>query len=394
MINRKLNLSKLLGKRHSSFLFGPRGVGKTVLSSNFIKKQQGSLTINLLSHELYARYLQEPGLFRNEIENKIRRTKHLCIFIDEIQKMPSLLDEVHYLIETYKNKIQFLMTGSSVRKLKREGTNLLAGRAWNLKLHPLSTIEMKLDINKTLQIGSLPAIYLTNEDNKVKFRILKAYVENYIKEEILQEAIVRRADRFIRFLDVAGQMNSETINFTQVGKDAGVSTKTAQEYYSILEDTLLVHRLDGWSYSVRKQIRQGPKYYFFDCGIINTIRGELESKIKPGTFRYGRLFESFIIQECFRYNDYEEKDYKFSYWRTNTGLEVDLIIKKSVSKKPIAIEIKSKPNPTMKDLRALTSFASENDVAKLLCLCTTPRSYKVENIEILPWLEGIQSIFS
>lgn len=394
MINRRLDLLKLLGKKHSSFLFGPRGVGKTVLSSNFIKKQQDSLTINLLSHELYTRYLQDPALFRNEVESKIGTTKHLCVFIDEIQKMPALLDEVHYLIETHKNKIQFLMTGSSARKLKREEANLLAGRAWNLKLHPLSTIETGLDLNKTLQTGSLPAIYLADEDNKAKFRSLKAYVENYIKEEILQEAIVRRADRFIRFLDVAGQMNSEAINFTQVAKDAGVTTKTAQEYYSILEDTLLVHRIDGWSHSVRKQIRQGPKYYFFDCGIINTIRGELESKIKPGTFRYGKLFESFIIQECFRYNDYEEKDYKFSYWRTNTGLEVDLIIKKRASAKPIAIEIKSKPNPARKDLRGLTSFASENKVAKLLCLCTTPRPYKIDNIEIFPWQEGLRSIFT
>jgi len=393
MIKRYLDLKKILGSGHSSFLFGPRGVGKTILSKQFLETADSRFVVDLLNHERYIRYLREPGLFRKEIENKVKSNLRTLVLIDEIQKLPALLDEVHSLIETNKNSLQFLLTGSSARKLKRSGANLLAGRAWNLRLHPLSQIEIELDLSIVLRFGSLPGIYLSDSDDKAKIRTLKAYVQNYVKEEILQEAIVRKADSFLRFLDLAAQMNSEPINFTQIAKDSLVSTKTAQEYFSILEDTLLVHRLDGWTHSIKKQIQKGPKYYFFDCGIINALRGELESEVRSGTYRFGKLFESLIVQECFRYNDYSEKDYKISYWRTNSGVEVDLILQKTSQHPPIAIEVKSKPDPVEKDLQGLRSFADDNPGASLICLCTTTDPYRIGDIHIYPWQQGLAELF-
>jgi predicted AAA+ superfamily ATPase len=306
-----------------------------------------------------------------------------------VQKLPSLLDEVHGLAESFKGKVRFLLTGSSARKLKRGGGNLLAGRAWTLRLHPLTHRECDLDLRRALQFGTLPAVYL--EDDAPE-RTLKAYVETYLKEEIFQEALLRKVESFIRFLDVAGQMNGEPLNFSAVARDSGVSVKTAQEYVSILVDTLVAHRVEPWTHSVRKQLRLSPKIYFFDCGVLNAVRGELGTELRAGSSRYGRLFESFVIQEMVRQNDYRETDYRFQYWRTNTGLEVDVVLAKSPYQPPIAVEIKSREAPKESDVRALESFHSENKRAELLCLCDTPRPYKLGKVWVLPWREGIKRI--
>ena len=234
---------------------------------------------------LFTRYLRNPGLFRKELEKEINSDRVLTVFIDEVQKLPSLLDEVHYLIEKYKHHIRFILTGSSARKLKRGGANLLAGRAWTLRLHPLSHKEIDLDLSKALRIGTLPAIYLEDEFPE---RTLRAYVETYLKEEIFQEAFVRKIEGFIRFLDIAGQMNGQSLNFTNIARECNISTKTAQQYFSILEDTLIAFRINAWSFSIRKQVRQAPKYYFFDCGVLNTIRGEIKIELRENSYRYGK----------------------------------------------------------------------------------------------------------
>lgn len=391
MVNRLLSLPKMIGKNRSAFLFGPRGVGKTFLCNEFLKSNIHSYQIDLLKHDLFTRYLTNPGIFRKEVENKIERDNILTVFIDEVQKLPPILDEVHYLIEKYKNNVRFILTGSSARKLKHGGANLLAGRAWTLRLHPLSHLEIDIDIKKALRIGTLPAIYL--EDTAPE-RTLKSYVETYLKEEIMQEAFVRKIDGFIRFLEVAGQMNGKPLNFTKIARDCGVTTKTAQQYFSILEDTMIAFPINGWTHSVRKQIIQSPKFYFFDCGVLNTICGEINIEIKERSYRYGSLFETFIIQELIRINDYLETDFKFYYWRTNTGLEVDIILGKGIHEPPIAIEIKLDTAPQEKDLHALKSFKSENKNARLYCFCNTPNSYKLENITVIPWQEGFTEIFS
>lgn len=396
MVNRLLDLEKLLGAKHSSFLFGPRGVGKTSLAKRFVENQSHAKSIDLLNLDIYRRYLTEPEFFRRELEKAIPEKGILSVLIDEVQKLPSLLDEVHHLIEEHKGKIRFLLTGSSARKLKRGGANLLAGRAWTLKLHPLTSREVDLDLHRALRFGMLPAIYLEDDFPQ---RSLKAYVETYLKEEIFQESLVRQSENFIRFLDVAGQCNGDPANFAQIAKDCGVSPKTAQDYFSILVDTMLAFRIDGWSHSVRKQLRQAPKFYLFDCGVLNAIRGELDTELKTSSYRYGKLFETFLIGEMIRLNDYSEANFRFSYWRTNSGMEVDCVLSKGPSSPPIAIEIKSQSNPGVGNFNGLLAFASENPNAKLYGFCTTHNSYdlgpikNLGTIKVLPWQDGLQMLF-
>lgn len=393
MYKRKLNLPELLKQNKSTFLFGPRGVGKTVLAQNYLSNAKHAESIDLLSLDTYRRYIAEPGLFRLEIEQRLQdipNKETLTVLIDEVQKLPELLDEVHYLIERHKRRVQFLLTGSSARKLKRSGANLLAGRAWTLKLHPLSSYELNLDLRKALTIGTLPGIY--QESLSSARRSLKAYVETYLREEVMQESLVRKIDRFIRLLDIAGQVNGEPTNYTAIARDSGVSVKTAQEYFDILVDTLIAKRIDGWSYSVRKQLRQSPKYYFFDCGVLNAIRGELQTELRPSSYRYGKLFETFIVNELIRANDYKESDYRFHYWRTNTGMEVDLILTRGPRDAPRAVEIKSESSPKESDLKGLMAFASENKNANLFCLCQTSRKYSLGPVQVLPWHKGIEML--
>ncbi len=390
MINRILNIQERLGEKRSTFLFGPRGIGKTFLAKLFIADQAHSKAIDLLNLDIYRRYLTEPELFRKELEKSIPEKGTLSVLIDEVQKLPGLLDEVHHLLEKHKGKIRFLLTGSSARKLKRGGANLLAGRAWTMKLHPLTSKEVELDLHRALRFGTLPAIYLEDD---APARSLKAYVETYLKEEIFQESLVRQNENFIRFLDVAGQCNGEPANFAQIAKDCGVSPKTAQDYFSILIDTMIAFRIEGWSYSIRKQLRQAPKFYLFDCGVLNAIRGELDTELKTSSYRYGKLFETFLIGEMIRLNDYAETDFRFFYWRTNSGMEVDCVLSKGASSAPIAIEIKSRPDPKEGDFKALLAFASENPKAKLYGLCTTPNAYDLGPVKVLPWQDALDKLF-
>lgn len=388
MVHRLLSMDGLNGGK-SAFLFGPRGVGKSYLCREYIHQFPHVHKVELLNYEVYSRYLRQPELFRKEIENKLVDTPSLLVLIDEVQKLPALLDEVHYLIETYKNSVRFILTGSSARKLKRGGANLLAGRAWSLKLHPLTHREVPIELEKALRFGTLPAVYL---DEPSPERTLKAYFETYLKEEVFQEALVRRIEGFSRFIEIAGQMNSEPINFTKIARECGVSIHTVQDYYSILVDTLLVFRLDAWHHSVRKQIAQAPKFYFFDCGVLNAVRRELNVELSVQSYRYGKLFETFIVQELIRLNDYLETDYKVHYWRTNTGLEVDVVLSRGAKEPVIAIEIKSNHSPMEKDLSALRSFKSENEDAILVCLSSTPEAYSLGDIMVYPWQEGIKTV--
>ena len=394
MINRKLNICELLKSGHSAFLFGPRGVGKTVLANQFLDQVPHSVIVDLLSLESYRRFVADPSLFRAEIEQHLQKhsaTERLVVLIDEVQKMPQLLDEVHYFIEKYKPRIQFLLTGSSARKLKRTGVNLLAGRAWTLRLHPLSSQEINIDLNRALTIGTLPEYY--QSENSHAKRSLKSYVDTYLREEILQEALVRQANNFVRFLDVSAQVNGDSVNYTAVARECGVSMKTAQDYFQILSDTFLAFRIDGWSYSVRKQLRQSPKYYIFDCGVLNAMAGELNTELRTGTYRYGKLFETLVINELIRANDYSESMFRFQYWRTSTGIEVDLVMTRGLNEIPKAIEIKSSSAPKESNLKGLAAFAKENEKAHLYCLCRTPREYRVGNVTVLPWQEGIEILF-
>ncbi len=390
MVIRELQLIDFIGQKKSTFLFGPRGVGKSTLVREFLKEQSQTFEINLLKYSLFMRYTKNPDLLISEVKNKLTSERILTVFIDEVQKIPHILDHVHLLLEEEKPNVRFILSGSSARKLKRGGANLLAGRALTLSLHPLIHTEIKFNLDKALQWGTLPAIYLEDPDPTPT---LESYVETYLKEEIQEEALVRKVDAFIRFLDIAGQMNGEPTNFLEISRDCHVSSNTVQEYYSILTDTLIAYRLNGWSFSVRKQVLASPKFYFFDCGVLNAIRGELSIELKEGSYRYGKLFETFIIQEMFRFNDYTRSHYEFLYWRTNTGMEVDLILTDKNKRTLFAIEIKASAAPQKKYLKGLESFKSENHHAQLFCICQTEHSYKLDDITVLPWKEAFKTFF-
>lgn len=387
MINRMSNIAKLLEKFNSFFLFGPRGCGKSTLISSLIAPLKTKcMSIDLLQVDQFRRYLSNPSLLRSEVDSALKRFEKLICVIDEIQKVPELLDEVHLLIERYKKRLCFVLTGSSARKLKKDGANLLAGRAIYKKLHPFSSREVDLDLNNDLQFGLLPDAFLEREARE---DYLQSYVSTYLKEEILQESLVRKVDSFSQFLDLAGQLNGEPINFSKLAKQVRTHTNTVQSYFQILEDTLLCTRINGWSSSVKKQLLQAPKYYFFDNGVLNAINGELRTVLKPSSFRFGKLFENFLINEIIKLNDDEGLNFRFNYWRTSTGQEVDLVVARSISKPLVAIEIKSSDSPSLKDVDALLQFAAEYPNVKIWCVCQTPREYEEGGVRFLPWKTGL-----
>ena len=390
MVDRLLRLDRVLEGRHSAFLFGARGTGKTSLVKAWLQRRAGLFHVDLLRPAEYSRYLKAPSQFEEDLDEALKRHKQVTVFVDEVQKVPLLLDVVHRFIENYQERIQFILTGSSSRKLKRGGANLLAGRAWTLKLHPLTHREGVSNLVRALRYGTLPAIYLETEGEDLT---LQAYVDTYLREEILQEGFVRRLDGFMRFLEVAAQMNGEPVNFAQTARQAGVSANTCQDFFSILSDTWITFQLPGWNRSVRKQLQQAAKHYFFDCGVLNAIRGELQVAPQPSSSRFGNLFETWLIQELFRLNDYQKANWKFHYWRTNTGMEVDVLLSKGSADPVYAIEIKSHTAPRELDLKGLLAFEGEYPKTQLICWCRTPRPYRLGPIHVLPWDQGLKKIF-
>jgi uncharacterized protein len=392
VLNRSIQLSKYIDKNQSVMLFGARGTGKSVLINRQLPPTQTRF-ITLLDGADFKRFSAEPSLLIHETRAQMRQwqdRKPYIIAIDEIQKLPSLLDEVHLLIEEFKERLIFVLTGSSARKLKRAGANLLAGRALTKYLHPLSSLELDLDLAQTLSIGSLPGIYLAPEFARER---LQSYITTYLKEEILEEALVRKIERFSRFLDLAAQLNGEPINHSKLAKALKTSANTIQEYFSILVDTLISYRVDGWDQSVKRQLLQSPKFYWFDCGVLNAITGELDTEVKPVTFRYGRLFETFLVQEIVRFNEYRGRNYRLYYWRDKNGREVDLILAKSPTRPIAAIEIKSTSDPGAHDFTGLQVFAEDYPEVPRFCLCQSPRAYDhPSGVEVLPWRAGLDRI--
>ena len=388
-MRRFVNLSNLLAKNRSSFIFGPRGVGKTTLIREFLTSQENFEEINLLHSDLYRRYRLAPEQFRMDVESKIKKGGNCTIAVDEVQRIPELLNEVHSLIEDHKGKVRFILSGSSARKLKRGGGNLLAGRALTIKLHPISSLETELNLNRALTIGTLPAIYLDDQDVGP---VLAAYVDTYVREEILQESIVRQVEPFLRFLDVAAQSNGEPLTFLKIAKATNVSPHTVKEYFQILEDTLLGNVIYPFHTSVRRQILQSPKFYFFDCGVINQLRGELRTELRESSYRYGNLFESLVVNQLLCSNDYYGADLRYSYWRTDRGQEVDLVFSRGAGLPLFGIEIKSDTRPEIGDLKGLREFSEEFPKARCIVLCRTQKSYELGNIQVLPWATGVKDL--
>ncbi len=385
MIDRKINSPK----DNSFFLFGARGTGKsTWLRDTF--KDTDHIYIDLLDPETENRFFKTPS----ELEAIIAPldAKKTWVLIDEIQKLPKLLDVVHRCIEKYK--IRFVLTGSSARKLKRGAANLLAGRAFTCNLFPLTYLELKEQFNlmDALQWGSLPQIF-TYTTSISKVRYLRAYSQTYLKEEIASEQMIRKLVPFRHFLQVSAQMNGEIINYSSIARDVGVDTATVQSYFQILEDTLIGVSLPSYHHSVRKRQRSNPKFYYFDLGVKRSLEGTLDIPATEQTYGFGKAFEHFIILEIWRINHYQETDWKFSYLRTKDHAGIDLIIEKP-DRSHILIEIKSSTQITEKDAKTLTQFHKDFKNATSYILSRDPIQKKYGEIIALPWETGIQTVFN
>lgn len=395
MVRRFLDLNHAIGEYHSSFLFGARGVGKTWLVREALKLRTENiiLTYDLLLFEEYSRLVRGMRVWREEVEDAINNSsnKPVIVFVDEIQRVPQMLDEVQNLISRHHNKVQFILSGSSARNLKRHGSNLLAGRALSLHLHPLLQTEYSMPLETKLLYGSLPGIVCGNSK---PMQSLKAYVQTYLKEEIFQEALVRKLDAFSRFLEVAAQYHTKIPNLQDLSKASGVSAPTIAEYLQILVDTLIAFQLPGWNASAKKQLRTSPKFYLFDNGIANALRGELSIEVRESSSRFGDLFEAMVIQEAIRLRDYLDLEIKFSHWRTNTGLEVDLVVSRGAGNPLAGIEIKSCTEVEDKHLSGLRAFAQDWPDARCQCWARVQRRSTRDGIEIIPWEEGLTSLAS
>ena len=380
-----------LPKNYSYLLFGPRGVGKTTLINQQIYKKDSVLNLNLLESDLEFELSKNPSYLIELIDSFEGKLE--WVLIDEVQKVPKILDIVHSLIE--KRKLKFGLTGSSARKLKRGAANLLAGRAFTLLLHPFSYFEFtkKPALNDLLSFGSLPKIFeFTTSADKIRF--LKSYTQTYLKEEIQAEQLTRKMVSFRQFLEVAAQCNGQIINFAKIAKQSRVDEKSVLRYFEILSDTLIGHFLEPYSQSVRKRQSQKPKFYFFDTGVVRAMGGRLTQTLLPSTSEYGILFEQFVINECKYLNDNLELDFKFYYLKTTEQQEIDLIIEKP-NGEILLIEIKSALHVTEDHLHSLRTIGSAFEQCDRMVLCRESRTRTTKDgIKILPWDLGIRKIFN
>lgn len=373
---RLLNLPELI-RQKSHFLFGPRSTGKSFLIQKQLRNR--ALVIDLLRSDLYLRLSGNPSELENIIEADLK--KRPWVVIDEIQKIPSLLDEVHRLIET--KKIKFLLTGSSARKLKRGSTNLLAGRAWNAKIFPLSWPEIpNFDLDCYLRQGGLPQVCGSEHPEEE----LDAYVETYLREEIRAEGLIRNLAPFSRFLKSAALSNGNLLNFSQIASDSEVPASTVREYYSILEDTLIGFLLEPWTQSKKRKAIQTPKFYFFDTGVTHLLAGT--KSLDRNSNLYGTSFEQFIAMEIRAALSYQRKKESFTYWRSAHGFEVDFLIGDHT-----AIEVKATRRVSPQDYRGLLALSEEKVFKNYILVSQDPIAAKRGWILSLPWEEFLKRLW-
>lgn len=376
-------------KSDSFFIFGARGVGKsTYIIDQFLQKQS-SYKINLLDYDSEEKYSKDPQTLEREIEAFSKKIE--WIFIDEIQKVPKLLDIVHKLIESKKQK--FILTGSSARKLKRDGANLLAGRAFLNFLFPLTWSELDTDISLDflLSWGSLPKVVFSTSDEQRK-AFLKTYVQVYLKEEVRSEQLVRDLDPFRDFLEVAAQMNGKIINYSRIAKEIGVSDKSIHSYFQILQDTHIGFYLTAFHRSIRKSQKLHPKFYFFDVGVKRQLDRSIDSKLIPSTVAYGDAFEHFLILEIYRLASYYQKNWTFSYFQTKEGLEIDLIISLN-RRQEILIEIKSTSKIIVSDFKYLDQISSDFNAEKVYVFSNDKTNQKLGSVYFMHWELGLKELF-
>jgi predicted AAA+ superfamily ATPase len=371
-IERTLDLPTLIEKK-SHFLFGPRQTGKTSLIRHTLK---GVKIYDLLDTSIYLALSQNPGRIGQELSPKDR-----AVVIDEIQRLPELLNEVHRLIE--ERGIRFLLTGSSGRKLRRGGVNLLGGRARTKYLHPFTSMELgdEFNLKHATERGLLPSIYFSDDPRAD----LEAYAGSYLQQEIVAEGTVRNLPAFSRFLRVAALCNSQIVNFTNVSNDAQVARTTVYEYFEILKDTLLLYELPAWRKSRKRKPLASSKYYFFDVGVVSALQGR---RFRAGTPEFGEALETYLMHELISYRDYVSGE-PLSYWRSTSGYEVDFIIGDHT-----AVEVKAKENVAVTDLKALRALAEEKKLKHYLCVSLEPRKRRIENITVLGYKDFLETLWN
>ena len=378
IIKRILNLDLPHGQ--SAFLWGPRKTGKTTSLKN---KFPGSIYYDFLKTDLFLDFSKRPALLREQLAARDRAELKHPVILDEVQKVPRILDEVHWLIEN--RNLSFILCGSSARKLKRGQANLLGGRAWRYEMFPLTSVEIeKPDLLKALNHGLIPAHYL--QKNPVKS--LKAYVRDYLKEEVFQEGLTRNISAFSRFFDAMGYSHGQLTNYSNIARECGVDSKTVKEYYQILADTLLGTMVEPFKLRPNRQIiTRSPKFYLFDVGVAGILTNRRLSEEKGAAF--GQAFEHFIFMELAAHRSYLDLDYPVCFWRTKTGLEVNFILGRG----EVALEVKGSSRVDTRELKGLRSFAEEYSPRRSIVVCNEPVKRIYDQITIYPWREFIEELW-
>lgn len=389
MYKRILSLEKVL-KRKSVFLLGPRQTGKsTWLQTTY----PNALYINLLSRSVYDDYAERASALESDLALFKRKNSSQLVIIDEVQKLPALLDEIHRQIEIHK-ELRFILSGSSARKLKRGHVNLLGGRASWRSMFPLVYPEIKeqftnlIELEKRLLRGGLPHIL----DSEEPFDDLDDYIQLYLSEEIKAEGFVRNYEAFNRFLLTAALVNSKQVNFTELGNDAQIPPRTIHDYFQILEDTLIGHMLPAFTATTSRKAMTSAKFYLFDTGVTNALIGR--KNLHAGTPEFGDIFEQFLVLEIKAYISYRHKKAKIMYWRSQSKLEVDIIIQDEQNRL-VAIEVKGKTQVGPKDFKGLLAFAEDFPLAKKFIVTTESRQMLTkDNIEVIPVFQFLTQLWA
>ena len=379
MYRRELRLDLPPGQ--SAFLWGPRKVGKsTLLAERF----PDSARFDLLDTRTLIQFTREPWAFAEQVMALPDEQRRLPIIVDEAQKAPAILDEAQRLIEN--EGLAFVLCGSSARKLKRGGGNLLGGRAWRFQLHPLTWREVPdFDLLRALNRGLVPTHY----DSAQYRRALAGYVNDYLKEEVFDEGLTRNVAAFSRFFDALGFSHGEMLNFSSIARDCGVDSKTVREYFQILEDTLLGAIIEPFArHRSRAIITRAPKFYLFDVGVGGYLAGRRIER--PAGPDYGRALEHFILMELLAYRSYLEADFPIRFWRTKSGLEVDFVLGRTAQ---VAIEVKG-ARVRSEEMKGIRAFAQEHRPAHTVIVCGEPAPRRVGAVDVLPWSVFLERLWA
>lgn len=372
----------LKSAKSSILLIGPRQTGKSTLITDL----QPDLVINLAHEKTFLQFSSDPEL----LEQVISANNPKTVFIDEIQRLPSLLNTIQTLIDSHKKKIKFYLTGSSARKLKRGAANLLPGRVISLSMTPLSLEELsfKYNLKGLMSYGLLPGI-LTEKNIKEKELLLQSYGAIYLKEEVQAEALTKNIEGFSRFIFVIASKNGEFVDYAKLGSAAGITQKTATRFFEILEDSLIIFRLESYAKNLTRRLIQHPKFYFFDVGVLNSLTGSFTVT----SDRKGNIFETLVVSMIRNLLTSRALPFRMSHYRSSSGAEVDLVLE--FNNFEFAIEIKASSNVAKSDLTGLTSFSEISDHQPFkLVIYQGDHSRKINDVSILPLDDAFKLIAS